>query len=128
MERFWGRVNKTDSCWTWEAFTNAGGYGYVWFDGKMRLAHRIAYELAVGPVPTGLELDHLCHNPRCVRPEHLEAVTHVENIRRAADLVTHCPQGHLYDRANTYYMRRRPGRQCRACHRDNEKQRRRVSA
>ncbi|MGZ6854085.1 MAG: HNH endonuclease [Mycobacteriaceae bacterium] len=86
----------------------------------------------VGPIPRGLELDHLCRNRRCVNPDHLEPVSHRENCHRAelgvaaADIMrsrTHCPRGHKYDQSNTY---RTPKgyRVCRTCHRDRERSRR----
>jgi hypothetical protein len=84
-------------------------------------AHTYAYEWLRGPVPDGLVLDHLCTNPWCVRPSHLEAVTQRENLMRGETIAavntqkTHCPRGHPFDEANTYV---RPGgrdRGCRAC-------------
>jgi hypothetical protein len=71
-------------CWVWMRSLTSTGYGQ-WNVGRHRtlLAHRILWEDQNGPIPEGLELDHLCRNPRCVNPEHLEAVTHVENLRRA---------------------------------------------
>jgi hypothetical protein len=86
--------------------------------------HRVAYELLVGPIPEGLELDHLCRNTRCVNPEHLEPVTGRENLMRAVSswaaknaAKTHCPQGHPYDEENTK-VKRDGGRACRACGRE----------
>ena len=64
------------------AAVNADGYGTFWDGERKRLAHVVAYELFVGPVPDGRELDHLCRVPACVRPTHLEPVTHAENLRR----------------------------------------------
>ena len=82
-------------------------------------AHRWAFENAYGPVPVGLEIDHLCRNQACVRPDHLEAVTHLENMRRSEPTHrTHCPQGHPYDEANTYIFKSNGSwrsRQCRKC-------------
>ncbi|HEV2123202.1 MAG TPA: HNH endonuclease signature motif containing protein [Chloroflexota bacterium] len=85
-------------------------------------AHRWAYEALVGPIPTGTELDHLCRNPACVRPDHLEPVTHAENIRRGYAAkprprwtTTHCPRGHAYDEANSYIHPKTGLRSCRTC-------------
>jgi hypothetical protein len=88
-ERFWSKVDRTDSsgCWLWLGQRNAWGYGH--FRRTVVLgtyvavkAHRYAYTLAIGPIPPGLTLDHLCGRPACVRPDHLEPVTNAENLRR----------------------------------------------
>ena len=90
-DRFWSKVQKQESgCWIWTGTrTRDGGYGqirlpglYAPLIGPMRLAHRVAYELLVGPIPAGLVLDHLCRNRRCVNPAHLEPVTQRVNIQR----------------------------------------------
>jgi hypothetical protein len=97
-------------------------------EGKKVLVHRWFYEQANGPIPDGLELDHLCRNPRCCNPAHLEAVTHAENMARGkAAQQTHCIQGHPFDEANTYY-RRSGTRDCRACNRNRARQRARNAA
>lgn len=85
-KRFDTKVEKSSGCWNWKAATNTTGYGVFGLQGGRRnvLAHVFSYERANGPVPDGLELDHLCRNPRCVNPAHLEAVTHRENMRRGA--------------------------------------------
>lgn len=117
-ERFVAKVDKTDSCWLWMAHTNRDGYGCFW-DGKQFKAHRWAYERYVGPIPEGLQLDHLCRVRHCVNPEHLEPVTQQENISRgqagwAATRITHCPKGHEYSPENTH-MRADRRRECREC-------------
>lgn len=121
--RFWSKVYKTGECWWWIGSVNRGGYGQFWLDNRMRTSHRVAYELAVGPIPDGLQLDHLCRNTACVRPEHLEPVTSRENLMRGDTLAaaaarrTHCTKGHPYDEANTYHH---PvgERRCRICQSD----------
>ena len=134
-ERFWAKVEKTDTCWIWIAALGGGhGYGMIRSpEGrKMLLAHRVAYELLVGPIPPGLELDHLCRNRRCVNPEHLEPVTHRENILRGDSppahqvKITHCPRGHEYTAGNTYWQGRK--RSCLRCRRDRARRQSRRKA
>lgn len=129
-DRFWSKVDVSDGCWEWLASRDPNGYGH--FNVKPRvpaLAHRLAFEFLRGPIPKGLQIDHLCRVRHCVNPFHLEPVTRRENILRgespAADHArkTHCPKGHPYDEANTYRTNS-GGRLCRACHRDGERTRR----
>ena len=114
-ERFWEKIALWDSCWMWEAGKNKSGYGQLWQQGAMTYAHHFLS----GPPPDGMEYDHLCRNRACVRPEHLELVTHKANTLRGegvgavAVTKTHCPTGHAYDEENTYRYRGR--RYCRAC-------------
>lgn len=118
--RFWSKVHKTSSCWIWFAGKNQKGYGLFHVSsGKTQAAHRFSWEQLNGPVPKGLELDHLCRVRHCVNPAHLELVTHVENVRRGDAGInmaskTHCPQGHPYDEKNTY-VHNNGGRACRKC-------------
>ncbi|KQQ98042.1 hypothetical protein ASF74_15020 [Arthrobacter sp. Leaf145] len=79
ITRFWSRVIKTEDCWNWTGKPMSGGYGRILFNGKDSPAHRVAYELECGPIPAGLEIDHVCHNRICVRPSHLRAVTRKQN-------------------------------------------------
>ncbi len=120
-QRFWSKVNKTETCWLWMASSDHKGYGQFRLDGKNRKAHRVAYELLIGPIPDGLQIDHLCRVRHCVNPAHLEAVTCQENIRRGQTgawgrATTHCPLGHPYDEANTYTWHGM--RNCRTCNRE----------
>ena len=111
------RIDAVSGCWVWTGGLNGKGYGLVWSAGKTLLVHRVAYEELVGPIPEGLTLDHLCRNRPCFNVDHLEPVTHRENVRRGIKgvLTTHCPQGHPYDEPNTRWSRGK--RHCRACHR-----------
>lgn len=102
-ERLMRHVRKTASCWLWEGATIPAGYGHLHLNGTNTFAHRLAYELANGPIPEGLTIDHLCRVPACVNPSHLEAVTMRENVLRGKGPAaknarkTHCPYGHAYD-------------------------------
>lgn len=124
-ERFWSKVDKTDGwgCWIWAAGRNGDGYGAMWVHGRQRPAHRVAYELLVGPIPTGLHIDHICRNKACVNPDHLEPVTPRENFLRgvspsaAAARRTCCIRGHEYTPENTIYARgQRTCRECKRAH------------
>lgn len=119
-QRFWPRVDKTDSCWVWRGQLNNQGYGQFSIKKRHKLAHRLSYEWTIGPIPEGLELDHLCRNTKCVNPAHLEPVTHAENMRRGNQGKylrdrTHCIHGHAFDEANTYILPRNGSRVCRKC-------------
>lgn len=107
-DRFWAKVDKTDTCWLWTAGRSQGYGDFRFMPGRSHLAHRLAYEELVGPIPAGLTLDHLCRVRHCINPAHLEPVTNYVNLMRGQGLAaqnsrkTHCPQGHPYDAENTY--------------------------
>jgi hypothetical protein len=91
-------AGHSSPCLEWVGALNLG-YGWVSYQGKPQLAHRLAYEFAIGAIPEGLVIDHLCRNRKCINPAHLEAVTLAVNTRRAhPDYVTDdmavCPHGH----------------------------------
>lgn len=77
-----GWTRAENGCWVWNGAKSPLGYGRVSRDGRWQEAHRVVYEDLRGPIPKGLSLDHLCRNPSCVNPDHLEPVTHRENLRR----------------------------------------------
>ncbi len=121
-ERMESKIEKiTESgCFIWLASTTRCGYGQIRVNKKNLSAHRVAYEIARGPIPQGLDLDHLCRVRCCVNPDHLEPVTRFENsIRGERATRTHCPRGHEYTDSNTYYHRRghQSHRICRVCNR-----------
>jgi len=79
QERFWKKVDKTDTCWLWTKGKNPKGYGSFWYVDRDRGAHRVAYEWAHGPIPEGMLLDHKCHVRHCVRPSHMRLATNKQN-------------------------------------------------
>lgn len=84
IERFFEKVNKTDTCWEWIAFKNPKGYGYFRVDGFVYKAHRWSWEQTNGPIEGDLTIDHVvCQNTSCVNPSHMELVTRSENTVRA---------------------------------------------
>lgn len=126
--RFWAKVRRGQGCWEWIGQKSRDGYGRYWLEGRHQQAHRIAYELLIGPIPAGLEIDHRCNNRGCMNPAHMVPATHRENSLRSTAFVavnlakTHCPQGHPYDAANTGRTRT-GGRYCRACRRERKRTR-----
>jgi hypothetical protein len=143
-ERFWSKVDKStgSDCWLWTASLGTTGYGQFTLteNGKRstRKAHRVAYELAVGPIPVDLVIDHLCRQLKCVRPDHLEPVTVRVNTQRGNAVTaateralkrTHCRNGHEYTPSNTYtYNGRRRCRTCGALAQHRLRERKRAAA
>ena len=122
MERFWAKVEKTDTCWLWTGRTDKDGYGLVWYRGLNRRAHRMSYLEAVGELADDLTIDHLCRVRCCVNPAHLEAVPAGVNVLRGVGPTalnaskTHCDHGHELAGDNLY-LSPLGRRKCRACHR-----------
>jgi hypothetical protein len=127
-ERFTSKFTVSESgCWEWTAFRNESGYGQYVVEkskpgiapAKLGYAHRYAYEQLVGPIPEGLHLDHLCRNPPCCNPDHLEPVTPRENVVRGISpwgvnaRKTHCIHGHEFNEQT--YIAKNGARKCRPC-------------
>jgi hypothetical protein len=121
MDRFMDRVahEPNTGCWLWSGTATVDGYGVVEVRGKKLYAHRVSYEWFCGPIPERLTIDHLCRVRCCVNPEHLEPVTNVENVKRAAaaNRPSQCRAGHPYDEANSAFYKGR--RKCKECNRLN---------
>lgn len=126
--RFTAKVDYhgAGGCWLWTAAVQSGGYGQFRWDGRHQLAHRVAYERWAGPIPDGLNIDHLCRVRSCVNPSHLEAVTQRENVARGTGpsaisaRTNHCQRGHEFTPENTYIHPRDGIRECKACRRGRE--------
>lgn len=125
-DSLWAKVDKAGPvpeyrpdlgvCWLWTGATMPNGYGNAWNGSEVVGAHRAVYELVVGPIPEGMDLDHLCRVRNCVRPSHVEPVTRSENMVRSplVGAKTHCPAGHEYTEENTLTTPGQ-GRKCRTC-------------
>lgn len=77
--RFWDKVKRGPGCWIWQGAPMVTGYGGIRFGGKNKTAHRVSYELNVGPIPEGMQIDHACRNRLCVNPAHLRLATDGQN-------------------------------------------------
>lgn len=129
-ERFWSKVEKTESCWFWtDALSH--GYGTFWNGERSVRVHRYAWEELRGEIPKGLVIDHLCRNRHCVNPDHLEPVTDRVNVLRGVGITainatkTHCIHGHEFTRENTRMVPGKsdiPERLCVLCRRESQHQ------
>lgn len=133
QERIRANVTVNDAgCWIWNRSLGTAGYGQMYYQApgeraRMQSAHRTSYRVFIGPIPEGLELDHLCRVRRCVNPEHLDPVPHQTNVLRSPIAIgaingakTHCRAGHPFSAENTRFSMKgkQPMRVCRACSRE----------
>ena len=125
IDRFVRKFDYSDGCWEWKGYRTPFGYGMFYTAAhRLVLAHRWFYEWCYGDVPKSLQMDHLCRNPSCVNPDHLEPVTPRENVMRSDGVCaanaakTHCPKGHPLDGENLLLIDNggpRKARKCRRC-------------
>ena len=125
----WERIDAQGDCWLWSGHIKPSGYGSIDLGPRQVQAHRHVFEVLVGPIGLGLELDHLCRVKHCVNPDHLEPVDHATNCRRGVAgavngaryrALSHCKRGHPFDEANTYRHPQTGRRACRRCHAAHE--------
>ena len=119
-------MSGVDECIEHVGYRSSNGYGRKRLYGET-LAHRVAWVGANGPIPKGMEIDHLCNNRGCINPQHLDVVTHAENMKRITQRRSHCNQGHQYTDKDWNPTNGR--RQCRVCSRirDKKRNRRRIN-
>jgi hypothetical protein len=120
---------KVGECLEWRSWVDNGGYGRITVSRRNYAAHRVAYEVANGPIPDGLTIDHLCRNRKCINPDHLEAVSMRENILRSDSppslnaRKTHCSNGHPLagDNLRKWNLNNGGQRVCLTCTRERQK-------
>lgn len=140
QERFDAKVDKRHGgCWIWHGAANHLGYGQIWLSDEKRvdMAHRVSLRLVGREIPEGWDVDHLCRTPACVNPDHLEPVTHAENMARAPWSAPEyqrakraCKYGHPFTPENTQYVNNKSGtrRRCKECRKREAQNRTRKRA
>lgn len=122
-QRFWDKLipEPNSGCWLWFGATHSGGYGVMTIDRRQRYVHRLAYEALVGPIPSGLQIDHLCRTRCCSNPAHLEPVTvYVNAIRGVSPVAANmnresCVHGHALTGENVRLRSLKNGNTSRMC-------------
>lgn len=124
-DRFWDKVMPIPfaGCWVWMSQLDHNGYGQMSVKNVPRYAHRLSFVAFRGDIPEGLEIDHACRVPACCNPNHLEAVTHSENMLRGARKTrqTHCKNGHPLSGDNLIFQKKYNRRVCRVCRLSNNR-------
>jgi len=131
QERFNEKIkdDPRTGCWVWSSYIDPAGYGRFSLGGEACYAHRVSYEMKIGPIPNGLELDHLCRVRHCVNPAHLEPVIHQVNVSRGragwnSRAKVRCPKGHPYSGNNIYILQKKPReRLCKECKNRKDRER-----
>lgn len=122
------KINE-NGCWEYQARSKGGGYCQFSVNNKHVYVHRFMYEYYYDNIDYSLVIDHICRNPRCVNPDHLQQITQAENVHRGFTGInmsskTHCPQGHEYNKENIYLYKSKKGlfsRHCKICNKDTQK-------
>lgn len=131
IKRFFDRVEIEGDCIVSTYSTGSHGYSQIgWVEDsvrKLKLGHRLAWESFNGPIPDGMTVDHICRNRRCVKIEHLRLLTNIQNATLNGNKAkSHCPEGHPYDKDNTYLVASTKHRQCKICRNTRNKNRYRT--
>lgn len=115
-------ITDLNGCWVWQGTCRSNQYGVTVYKGVQTTTHRVMYQIVHGLLGSDMEIDHLCNNRKCINPDHLEAVSHAENMERARQKRTTCRNGHEWNDKNTYVtqVKRKQGgyrmqRYCRVC-------------
>ena len=122
VSNFLSKIELFGECWIWSGYVSKGGYGQFSVGRKTVLAHRFSHFAFIGDVADDLQVDHVCRNPSCVNPDHLQAITRIQNRRRGKDIIggevrTHCRHGHMLSAENVYEWRGKKA--CKVCRRNS---------